>query len=170
MRRFAIMSGLLGIAGCLGCAANAQSDGAALVHRAAHCLTTKGFLANTRAKELAFGYFLDTKSYPDKTMLYIVNYSSHSRPDGFVFTIFLSEHDGRQNFNIQNNARFALSKDGDGGVSFVTPPLGGTWTQEHLISAIKEIEKQPRLAISVKNLPIIDSSFSCEAYTDSSRK
>ena len=82
------------------------------------------------------------------------------------FTIFVTEHDGRQDFNIQNNASFVLSKDEFEGVSFVNPPLGGTWTQEHLASAIKRIEKQSRFNISAKELSAADPSVRCESYTD----
>ena len=137
-----------------------------LVHQAAHCLTAKGFLPRGEAKELTFGYLLDEKSYPEKKLLYVVNYPTSARPNGSVFTIFLTESDGRQNFDIQNNARFTLAKDENGGVSFVDPPLGGTWTREHLVSAIKQIEKQPRLTISTKDMLTIGSSVGCEAYTD----
>lgn len=99
-------------------------------------------------------------------MLYVVNYPNLSRPDGLVFTIFLTERDGRQNFNIQNNARFTLSKSRNEEVSFPNPPLGGTWTREHLVAAIKQIEKQPKSTILAKGLLSVDSSVSCEAYTD----
>jgi hypothetical protein len=83
-----------------------------------------------------------------------------------AFTIFLTEHDGHQVFDIQNNASFVLSKGGLHGVSFVNPPLGGTWTEEHLASAIKRIEKQPRYTISVENPLALDSSITCASYTD----
>jgi hypothetical protein len=148
------------------CTPNAQDDGTVLLHRAAHCLAAKNFLPPSKAEERTFGYLLDEKSYPGEKMLYVVEYPKLSRTDGFMFTIFLTDHDGRQGFNIQNNARFALSKDGDEGVSFVSPPLGGTWTHEHLVSAIKQIEKQPKFMISSKDMLTIDSSISCEAYTD----
>jgi hypothetical protein len=151
---------------CLSCAAHAQDRGQELLHRAVHCLAAKNFLPPSKAAKRTFGYLLDEKSYPGKKMLYVVDYPNPSRPDGFVFTLFLTDRDGRQDFNIQNNARFTLSKDGNEGVSFAAPPLGGTWTQEHLVSAIKQIEKQPKVTISVKNLFAGDSSFSCEAYTD----
>jgi hypothetical protein len=95
-----------------------------------------------------------------------VEYPKPTRADGFVFTIFMTDKDGSHHFNIQNNARFILSKDGDQGVSFATPPLGGTWPQQHLVSAIKQIEMQPRITIPVKDMLTIDSSISCEAYTD----
>lgn len=144
----------------------AQDARTVLSHRAAHCIATKGFLPPTKGRKMTFGYLLDEKSYPGKEVLYLVAYPNPSRLDGFVFTIFLTEHDGRSDFNIQNNARFTLSKDGNKEVSFATPPLGGTWTQQHLISAIKQIEKQPEVTIPVKDLFAVDSSVSCEAYTD----
>jgi hypothetical protein len=154
---------LLGLLICLSCAAHAQDDGAVLLHRAVHCLAAKKFLPPSKAAEMTFGYVLDEKSYPGEKVLYVVNYPNPSRPDGFVFTIFLNEHDGHYDFNIQNNARFALSKDDAEGVSFVDPPLGGTWTQEHLTSAIKQIEKQPKFTISVERLFAVDPSCSCES-------
>ena len=41
-------------------------------------------------------------------MLYVVDYPDHKRPDGFAFTVFVTDYDGHQDFNIQNNARFTL--------------------------------------------------------------
>lgn len=166
MRTIAIKLASLAMAGCLSCAGHAQGTGAVLLHQAAQCLAAKGFLPHTKATKLTFGYLLDEKSYPGKEMLYVVDYPNPSRPDGLVFTIFLTERDGHQNFNIQNNARFTVSKSGKGEVSFPTPPLGGTWTREHLVSAIKQIEKQPRSTVLAKDLRSVDSSVSCEAYTD----
>lgn len=157
---------LLGTLLSLSCAAHAQDQGHALLHRAVHCLAAKNFLPPSKAAEGTFGYLLDGKSYPGEKMLYVVDYPNPSRADGFVFTLFLTGHDGRQDFNIQNNARFALSKDADEWVFFVSPPLGGTWTREHLVSAIKRIEKQPKITLSMKGLLTGDSSVSCTAYTD----
>ncbi len=157
---------LLGMLICLCCAAHAQDQGRALLHRAVHCLATKNFLPLSKVAEGTFGYLLDDKSYPGKKMLYVVDYPNPSRPEGFVFTIFVADHNGHQGFNIQNNARFALSKDVNTGVSFAAPPLGGTWTREHLASAIKQIEKQPKVTLSMKNVVAVDASLSCEAYTD----
>lgn len=166
MRTIAIKLASLAMVGILSCAGHAQDPGKVLLHQAAECLAAKGFLPHAKAAKLTFGYLLDEKSYPREKMLYVVNYPDPSRPDGLVFTIFLTERDGRQNFNIQNNARFTLSKSRNGEVSFPTPPLGGTWTREHLVSAIKQIEKQPRSTILAKDLLSVDSSVSCEAYTD----
>jgi hypothetical protein len=170
MRTIAIKLASLAMVGILSCAGHAQDPGKVLLHRAAECLAAKGFLPHAKATKLTFGYLLDEKSYPGKKMLYVVNYPDPSRPDGLVFIIFLTERDGRQNFNIQNNARFTLSKGGNTEVSFPTPPLGGTWTREHLVPAIKKIEKQPRVTLPMKDLRAVDSSVSCEAYTDQQPK
>lgn len=151
---------------CLSCVSYAQDDGTVLLQGAARCLAAKNFLPSSKARQLTFGYFFDEKSYPGEKMLYVVEYPNPSRADGFVFTIYVTKRDGVQDFNIQNNARFTLSKDCDEGVSFATPPLGGTWTQEHLVSAIKQIERQPKTTLSMKNLLAVDSSVSCQAYTD----
>src|SRR5579863_7758743 len=128
-----------------------------LLH-AAQCLAVKKFLPSSEARNLTFGYSLDEKSYPGDSVIYLVKYAAPARSNGSVFAIFLTEHDGHQTFNIQNNASFVLSKSEPSGVSFVNPPLGGTWTQEHLASAIKEIEKRPRFALSAKDLFAADPS------------
>jgi hypothetical protein len=151
---------------CLGAAAYSQEQTPQLLLHAAQCLEAKQFMPSSKATKLTFGYFLDEKSYSPDRVIYLVNYAAPARSNGLVFAIFLTEHDGHQAFNIQNNASFVLSKDEPIGVSFVTPPLGGTWTQEHLASAIKEIEKQPRFALSAKDLSAADPSLVCEAYTD----
>ncbi len=134
--------------------------------RAAHCLAVKEELPRSKARALTFGYLLDEQSYPGTKEMYVVIYAAPARSNGLVFAIVLTQQDDREVFDIQNNASFVLSRDGIDGVSFVNPPLGGTWTQEHLASAIKQIEKQPRFAVSVKDLFAADPSLVCESYTD----
>jgi len=157
---------LLGLLICLSCGGRAQDQGVPLLRQAVHCLAAKKFLPPSKTADGAFGYVLDEKSYPGEKMLYIVKYVQPSRREGLVFTIFVADHDGHREFNIQNNARFTVTKNGDEGVSFPNPPLGGAWTQAHLIAAIKQIEKQPTLTISNKDMLTMGSSVSCEAYTD----
>jgi hypothetical protein len=117
---------------CLGATAHSQEQTPQLLFRAAQCLVIKNFLPSSKATRLTFGHLLDEKSYPGDKVIYLVKYAAPARSNGFVVAIFLTEHDARQEFNIQNNASFALAKDESDGVSFVHPPLGGTWTQEHL--------------------------------------
>jgi hypothetical protein len=155
---------------CLGAAVHAQEHAPPLLVRAAHCLAVKGFLPSSRAKTSSFGYILDDKSYPGEKVFYLVEYAAPSRSSGLVFAVFFTEHDGRQTFDIQNNTSFVLSrnvyKSDFDGVSFVSPPLGGDWTQEHLAAAIQQIEKQPRFAIPIRDLLAAPLLTDCESYTD----
>ena len=150
----------------LGATAYSQEQTPQLLLHAAQCLQAKQFLPSSKATKLTFGYFLDEKSYPGTKEVYVVMYAAPARSNGLVFAIVSTQKDGHDVFDIQNNASFVLSKDEPIGVLFGNPPLGGTWTQEHLASAIKEIEKQPRFALSVKDLSAADPSLVCEAYTD----
>jgi hypothetical protein len=151
---------------CLGATAQSQEQTPQLLFRAAQCLAVKNFLPAPNPTRLIFGFLLDEKSYPGEKLIYIVNYANPARSSGLVFAIILTEHAGHQQFNIQNNARFALSKGEFNGVSFVDPPLGGTYTQKHLALGIKRIEKQPKFAISVRDLASANPSIICKSYTD----
>ncbi len=141
-----------------------------LLVQAVQCLQVKQFLPRSKSTKLAFGYFLDEKSYTGDKVIYIVNYTTATRSKGLVFAVFLTEHNGGREFNIQNNASFILSRNDASEVSFANPPLGGMWTQEHLSFAVKEIEKRPQFAITVKKLSSVDGAASCMAYTDPQRK
>jgi hypothetical protein len=137
-----------------------------LLTQAIHCLAVKSFLPSSKTKKLSFGYYFDEKSYPGEKVLYVVNFASPTRSNGLVFSLFLSQDNNHQVFNIQNNASFVLSRDDVHGVSFVNPPLGGVWTQERLANAIDQIEKQPRFSIPDRVFLAEDASISCESYTD----
>ena len=151
---------------CLSTTVHLQERAPDLLTRAAHCLAVKHYLTSSKATALSFGYLVDEKSYPGQKILYLVNHTAPARSNGLVFMIVLTQQNGRQVFDIQNNASFVLSKDDIDGISFIDPPLGGTWTQEHLMSAIKRIEKQPRFTIPVKDLLTADSLTDCESYAD----
>ena len=150
-------------------AAQAQRHVPRVLFRAAHCLAVKHFLPQSKTGKLTFGYLIDEKSYPGDKVAYVVVFAAPTRSNGTVFAVFLSAKEGHESFNIQNNAGFVLSEREPIGVSFVTPPLGGDWTQEHLASAIREIEKQPRFKIPIKDL-FAASSCACESYTDPQRQ
>jgi hypothetical protein len=155
---------------CLAATVWSQEQPPRLLFHAAQCLASKKFLSLSKATMLTFGYVLDEKSYPGQKLIYVVQYAAPARSNGQVYAVFVTEHDGHQVFNIQNNAKFVLSKRESSGVPFVTPPLGGTWMHEHLASAVRQIEKQPRFQICVKDLSSLDASVGCEAYTDPQRR
>jgi hypothetical protein len=151
----------------LGAAAQAQEQTPQLLFRAAQCLAVKNFLPSPKTTTgLDFGYFLDENSYPGDKVIYVVMYAASARTNGLVFVILSTKRGDLQNFNIQNNASFVFSKAEADGVAFKDPPLGGAWTQEHIASAVKQIEKQPRFTIAAKDLSVADPSVLCESYTD----
>jgi hypothetical protein len=151
---------------CLSATLRSQEQAPQLLIRAVHCLAVKNNFPSSKATALSFGYLVDEKSYPGEKVLYIVNYAPPAHSNGLAFTIFLTQRDDYQVFDVQNSASFVLSRNGIDGVSFTNPPLGGTWTQEHLASAIKRIEKEPRFSISLKELSVAEPSIRCESYTD----
>lgn len=151
---------------CLGTTTRAQDEPPKLLVNAAQCLAAKNHLPRSKARTLSLGFLVDVDSYQGEKVLYVVDYMGRGRSKGMVFAIFLAQQSGRQVFNIQNNAKFVRSKDDMEGVNFVEPPLGGTWTQEHLVSAIKQIERQPNFTVSVKELLAPSPLIQCESYAD----
>jgi len=148
---------------CLSPATYAQEQAPKLLREAAQCLISKTFL---KATPLSLGYLVDKKSWPGEEVLYVVSYTSASRTRGYVFTIFLKMQNRRQLFNIQNNAKFVRTKKISDGVDFVEAPLGGIWTQEHLVSAIKQIERLPRFEVPASELSQASSLVGCHSYAD----
>lgn len=144
--------------------AHAQDQAPELVRHAIQCLAAKDFVVPTKRPQ-RFGYFIDETSYPGQRVIYLVNFRALGRPNGFVYAVFVTDKQGHQYFDIQNNATFVVSKDLSD-VEFTNPPLGGVWTQEHLTSAIKEIERRPRMVLSARSAFSRDPSLNCEAYTD----
>ena len=161
---------LLGMLACLSWGAHAQEDETGLLRPAVRCLAKEGFLKNAGATKMTFGALLDQKSDPGEKRLYVVYYKRPSRLAGAVFTIVATEHAGQQNFNILSRARFTRPTASDANVSFTSAPRGGTATQERLSAALEQLDKQPRVVISSKDLPAIDSSATCASYTDAQPK
>ncbi len=174
MERQSVVRGcLIAIAICLNVSAHAQQQPPKVLLDAAHCLAIKGFLPATKTATLSSGYLVDSKSYPGDRVLYVVVYKDPQRSHGMVFSIFLTNKDTRQVFNIQNNGEFVRSsKEGAAfkreGVDFVDggDPLWGIWTQEHIAMAIKKIGLQPIVEVPIKDLSIPPASVQCESYAD----
>lgn len=103
--------GTLLILCCLAATVRSQEQPPRLLFHAAQCLASKKFLSSSKATVLTFGYVLDEKSYPGQKLIYVVQYAAPARStNGQVYAVFVTEHDGHQVFNIQNNAKFVLSK------------------------------------------------------------
>ena len=99
----------------------------------------------------------------------MVEYLKGTRSEGLVYTVVLTKENGKQIFNIQNNARFKWPKRAGGEIDFVDPPLGGTWTQEHLTSAIKQIHDEAGHAVPSEDIRSVSDGVRCESYTDQQR-
>ncbi len=143
---------------------DAQRPAPEVVIQASQCLQAKSFIESSPSTQnLLFGYFLDFTSYPGKDVAYITKYTKPDRSRGFVYTVFYSSHNGHTDFDIQNNAQFVRRKSG---IDFVDPPLGGTWTQHHLIEGIEHAAKHPAVSIPEKTLMARLTSGECRSYTD----
>jgi hypothetical protein len=149
-------------------AALAQEQPPKLLLRAIHCLVVRDFVPHEALHDANWGYWVDTQSYPGSRVLYAVAYARADRHSGWVFSIFLSREAGHDVFNIQNNARFVRVRKGGEypGVSFPDPPLGGVWTQGHIASAIRTIEKLEPFAISMHDARTLQEPASCQSYVD----
>ena len=134
---------------------------------AAHCVATKAFAPPLRRKEVRLGYLDDRKSYPGDQVVYLVLYADASRKVGWVFTVFHTQEHHRQHYVIENNAKFVRSKNRKWYVDFVEPPLGGTWTQQHIVSAIRRIDSEPEIVVPVRDLIKPRHNIQCENSQDS---
>ena len=87
-----------------------------------------------------------------------------SHANGSAFEIFIEEEDNGLSFNIQNNARYELSKKELSGVTFLDPPQGDASEEHPFASAIKKIAAAPRTTIPVSALQPLDPTSTCVAY------
>jgi hypothetical protein len=154
---------------CLNTAVRAQTPDL-LVH-GAQCLSAKHFLPLSKVETLHLGYLIDEKSYPGDRVLYLVDYNGPDRSKGYVFAIFLTQQGQQQVFDIQNNATFKITpladvKTSGNEIDFPGPPLGGTWTQQHLMAAIRQINQQPSFAVAASDFSVQSPHIDCAAYTD----
>ena len=171
LRRSQVRSLLIGapvlIAGTFA-TCNSQSQ-TAILERAAHCSVTAWLSPqDVNGADITVGYISAAKGTNDfGHPIYLVSYFSSNHKQGYVFDIGYKKQDGRWILLLQNNAKFIRSgKD----VNFVDPPLGGTWTQEHLIKGIERIATQPAASFRIQSLLKPDSSTDCRSYADSDRQ
>jgi hypothetical protein len=125
-------------------------------------------LNKRQTRTVRLGYLLDRKSSPGEKYLYVVAYTGSTRNEGFVFGVAVERQGSSRTLTINNNGRFATSGLR---VDFVRggDPLGGIWTQGHMISAIETIKRRPEFAFRVKNLRASIPSLTCDSYVRQSR-
>jgi len=156
---------LLSLLVCKDCAAYSQDSGAKLFRGASHCLVTEkqDWLAVQKAvsKTLEFGFVIDPKSGPGGNHIYVVAYTNPDRSKGRVFDLRYQQKADSTLFDVQNNASFVKSGTG---IAFDDPPLGGTWTQTQLLSAIKQIEHSASIRLNIVDLTAPYPDVSCNSY------
>jgi hypothetical protein len=135
------------------------------VEKASYCLGTKQFLEPSGKTTRTLGAFLDEKSYPGQMVLYLADYSNKSRAKGVVYTLFLTHKDGQDIYNIQNNAGFRVTRRSGDDIAFTSAPLGGVWTQAHLMAGIREAGRKTAFEVPV-TFGTKPEHVECQSYTD----
>lgn len=110
---------------------------------AAHCLATASQdwlgLAKDNPAQLEMGYVSDNKSYPGQDLLNVVDYTTRTHSAGMVFNFLTKGKDPHRILRLQFRTRFRQTDDGTQQLELVDPPLGGIWTQDQVLSAIRQI-------------------------------
>jgi hypothetical protein len=160
--------GALSLIACCAVSPSKAQNQPGVLERSAHCLVTAWLSPeDIKGDVLTASYTQAAKGSNEfGHAIYLVIYLSSDRTQGYIFDIGYKKQDGRWVLLLQNNAKFIRSgKD----VSFIDPPLGGTWTQEHLIKGIERIATQPTVSFRVQNLLKPDST-DCKSYADPDRQ
>ncbi|MHB1673698.1 MAG: hypothetical protein ACYCSP_05555 [Acidobacteriaceae bacterium] len=152
--------------GWLGGAAYAQQQAPVLLVHAATCLASKKQLPTSPGTAFSLGSWMDAKSYPGKRVLYVVATSGANHFAGRVFSIFYSERRHREILDIQNGTTFVQLDHGKGPISFVVPPIGGEDSEGSFISAIQQLDGQPRYTVTGAEISGPMSHTICKSYID----
>lgn len=164
MTMFKIATSLLFLA-CIGHPAFSQDSGVELLRGASHCLITErqDWLAGQKAnsKALDFGYVIDNKSEPGVSHIYVVVYTNSERSRGRVFDLLYQRNASGTLFDVQNNASFVRAGNR---IAFVDPPLGGTWAQTHLLSAIRQAGHEASFTLNIVDLTATFPGVNCKSY------
>ena len=154
---------LLGWQGGEACA---QQQAPPLLLHAATCLASKKQLPAAANSSLSLGSWVDAESYPGKRVLYVVATSGANRFAGRVYSIFYSERRHREFFDVQNGTTFVQLDHGKGPISFVAPPIGGEDSEGSFISAIQQLDGQPRYTVTGAEISGPMSHTICKSYVD----
>jgi len=150
---------------CSGLAAHSQSNSSELLRGASHCLVVEDTdwfsVQKSHAKSVRVSYAIDTVSYPRENTIYVVAYADGGRASGKIFDLIYQQKGRKTIFDVQNNGSFTRSGNR---IDFVDPPLGGVWTQAHLVRAITRAGLRPEVLFDVKELSATFPSVTCKSY------
>ncbi|MHB1937837.1 MAG: hypothetical protein ACYCOR_14790 [Acidobacteriaceae bacterium] len=152
--------------GWLSGAVYAQQQAPPVLAHAAACLASKNQLPISGTTALSLGYWIDAKSYPGKKVLYVAATSGSNHFAGKVFSIFYSEWRHHETFDIQNGTTFVQLDHGKGAISFVVPPIGGEDSEGSFISAIQQLDGQPRFTVTGAEISGPMKHTTCKSFTD----
>ncbi|WP_158820334.1 hypothetical protein [Granulicella sp. S156] len=151
-----------------GLAAHSQSNSSELLRGASHCLVVEDTdwlsVQKSHAKSVRVSYAIDTVSYPGERTIYVVAYADSGRASGKIFDLIYHQRGRKTIFDVQNNSSFLRSGNK---IDFVDPPLGGVWTQRHLIRAIRRAERRPEVLFDVKELSASSPGVICKSFVGS---
>jgi len=113
----------------------AQGRAPGPLFEATQCLITEQhhWVNVQNVSDLQLAYLPDKKNFGGAKYLYVVVYTSPLRDRGNIFDVRIKGH---RTYSIENNATFINTPKG---ITFPDPPLGGTWTQNQLTTALQQI-------------------------------
>ena len=150
-----------------GVEAYSQEHGPDLLHGASHCLAVEDVdwlaVQRTHVKFVRMGYAFGIETEPGERHIYVIAYEGARRSSGKIFDVFYYKKGRKTLFDVQNNASFKWSGKL---VDFVDTPLGGVWTQTHLLTAVKRAGWRPVTQFSVKDLSKPNPDVTCRSYVN----
>jgi hypothetical protein len=136
---------------------------------AGHCLAAAREdwlgLAQYRPAAVELGYVADTKIYSGQELEYVVQYTTPTHTEGTVFAFLARGKDPHRVLRLQYRTTFRQSDDGSQQVQLADPTFGGIWTQEQVLSAIRQVgfHTYSVLVADLQNRP---GSIQCESEPD----
>jgi len=136
--------------------------------QALHCIVSsdQDWLAEPakHAANLNVAFTHDKQSYPGEDHIILV--VLQSAREGQVFDLQLQHGTASDMYTIQNNGRFIDNKRK---ITFIDPPLGGTWIQEYLAHNIRRAIANIHYSIPRGQLLRKRPDTTCSSYVEQKR-
>ena len=148
-----------------GAEVHSQESGSSLLRGASHCLAVEDVdwlaIRSAHVKLIRTSYISSIEPGSGERHIYVIAYGDTRRSNGKIFDLIYQRKGHETLFDVQNNASFIWSGNH---VNLVDPPLGGTWTQTHLLTAVKDAGRQSITQFSVKDLYKPVPNITCRSY------